>query len=96
MYKRQVDLLRTSDGETRSATHAQLLTFLEGLCAATPVLLVGQQGYIDTPVHIALEPLVTTDTAALLREGGVAPQSATVSRVQPVSYTHLDVYKRQM
>jgi tetratricopeptide (TPR) repeat protein len=81
----EVDLLRTSDGETRSATHAQLLTFLEGLCAATPVLLVGQQGYIDTPVHIALEPLVTTDTAALLREGGVAPQSATVSRVQQVT-----------
>jgi tetratricopeptide (TPR) repeat protein len=81
----EVDLLRTSDGETRSATHAQLLTFLEGLCAATPVLLVGQQGYIDTPVHITLEPLVTTDTAALLREGGVAPQTTTLNRVQQVT-----------
>lgn len=81
----EVDLLRTAGGETRSATHAQLLTFLEGLCAATPVLLVGQQGYIDTPVHLTLEPLATPQTAALLREWGVAPQTATVSRVQQVT-----------
>ena len=81
----EVDLLRTADGETRLATHAQLLTFLEGLCGATPVLLVGQQGYIDTPVHITLEPLATTQTAALLREGGVVPHTATVSRVQQVT-----------
>ncbi len=81
----EVDLLRTAGGETRSAAHAQLLTFLEGLCAATPVLLVGQQGYIDTPVHVTLEPLATEQTATLLHEGGIAPQAATLNRVQQVT-----------
>ena len=81
----EVDLLRTADGDTHSATHAQLLNFLEGLSAATPVLLVGQQGYIDTPVHVTLEPLATEQTAALLHEGGIAPQAATLSRVQQVT-----------
>ena len=81
----EVDLLRTADGEAHSATHTQLLTFLEVLCAATAVLLVGQRGYIDTPAHVTLEPLATPQTAALLREGGVAAPSATLSRVQQVT-----------
>lgn len=81
----EVDLLRTADGEAHSATHAQLLTFLEGLCGAAAVLLVGQQGYIDTPVHVTLEPLATAHTATLLAAGGVAPQAATLSRVQQVT-----------
>ncbi len=81
----EVDLLRTSDGETRSAAHLQLLTFLEALCAATAVLLVGQRGYIDTPTHIVLEPLVSEQTEALLRGGGVATRHTTVARVQEVT-----------
>ena len=81
----EVDLLRTSDGETRSAAHAQLLTFLEALCATTAVLLIGQRGYIDTNSHIVLEPLATEQTAALLRGGGVATREATVERVQQVT-----------
>ena len=81
----EVDLLRTSDGETRSAAHMQLLTFLEALSAATAVLLVGQRGYIDTQTHVVLEPLASEQTAALLHDGGVATRDTTVARVQQVT-----------
>lgn len=67
----EVDLLHTSDGDARSAAHAELLAFLEALCLMTPVLLIGQRAYIDTPSHVALEPLNSDDTAALLAAAGL-------------------------
>ncbi len=79
----EVDILRTSDGEVRLADHIQLLTFLEGLSATTAVLLVGQNGYVDTAAHFALNTLDTEQTAALLRDAGVT--TTTPARVQQVT-----------
>lgn len=81
----EVDLLHTSDGDARSAAHAQLLAFLEALCRTTQVLLIGQRGYIDTPAHIALEPLDAGDTAALLAAAGLNLTRRQVERVREVT-----------
>ena len=81
----EVDMLRTSDGETRSANHIQLLIFLEGLSAATTVLLIGQNGYIDTDAHFALDTLATAQTATLLANAGLSTSTTTVARVQQVT-----------
>jgi len=81
----EVDMLRTSDGEVHSANHIQLLTFLEGLSTTTAVLLIGQNGYVDTAAHFALHTLDAEQTAALLRDAGIAPQATTVARVQGVT-----------
>lgn len=81
----EVDVLRTSDRETRSVAHGQLLAFLEALSTATVVLLVGQQGYVDTDVHISLDTFTIEETAALLQEAGIRAQAATTARVQQVT-----------
>jgi len=81
----EVDLLRTSDGDSRSAGHAQLLAFLEALSEMTAVVLVGQHGYIDVDSHLDLTPMDTAQTAALLAAGGVIVQPATVARVHQVT-----------
>ena len=77
----EVDLLHTSDGDARSASHAQVLAFLEALCRSTPVLFVGQRGYIDTPVHVALEPFDADATAAMLAAADVSLSGRQIQRV---------------
>ena len=77
----EVDLLHTSDGDARTASHAQVLAFLEALCLVSPVLLIAQRGYIDTPAHIALEPLNSDDTAALLAAGGLQLPKRQIARI---------------
>lgn len=81
----EVDLLRTADGDPRSAAHAQVLAFLEALCHMTPVLLVGQRGYIDTPVHVTLAPLDPADLAMMLAGAGLELSGRQVARVGEVT-----------
>lgn len=78
----EVDLLHTADGDPRSAAHAQVLAFLEALSRMTPVLLTGQRAYIDTPVHVALEPLDPADLAAMLAGAGLELSGRQVVRVR--------------
>lgn len=78
----EVDLLQTSEGEPRRCQHAQVLEFLEGLRGTVPLLLLGQRVYIDTEVHIPLEPLPPDQTAELLRRLGVAADAATLHQIR--------------
>lgn len=78
----EVDLLQTSAGDPRRRQHAQVLEFLEGLRGTVPLLLLGQRVYIDTEVHIPLEPLPPDQTAELLRRLGVAADAATLHQVR--------------
>lgn len=81
----EVDLLRTADGEPRSATHSLLFTFLESLVEMTPVLLIGQRGYVDTPVHLSLSSLDRDAVAALLDTAGTHLPRVQVQRVREVT-----------
>jgi tetratricopeptide (TPR) repeat protein len=81
----EVDLLRTSDGETRSAAHSQLSFFLESLVATIPLLLIGQRSYLDTPVHLSLGTLDEDGVSALLSAAGTPLSRSQVRRVHEVT-----------
>lgn len=81
----EIDLLHTSDGDTRSAAHAQMLSFLEALSRDAATLFIGQRGYIDVPFHVALEPLDATDTAAMLADAGLVLSERQAARVREVT-----------
>lgn len=78
----EIDLLRSTDGDPRSAAHSQLLYFLEALVTtATPLLLIGQRAYVDTSVHLSLESLDTHGVAALLDSVGISLPADPLKRV---------------
>jgi tetratricopeptide (TPR) repeat protein len=81
----EVDLLRSADGEARSAAHSQLLFFLESLVTAVPLLLIGQRTYVDTPVHLSLAALDDDGVATLLAAAGTPLSRAQAQRVREVT-----------
>jgi len=78
----EVDMLQTSAGDPRRRQHAQVLEFLEGLRGMAPLLLMGQRVYIDTEVHISLEPLPPAQTVELLCRLGVEADAATLHQIR--------------
>ncbi|MEZ4519890.1 MAG: hypothetical protein R3C44_24680 [Chloroflexota bacterium] len=81
----EVDLLRTSDGEPRSAIHSQLLFFLESLVAMAPTLLIGQRAYVDTPVFLSLPSLDEDGVVTLLDSAGTHLPRSQARRVYDVT-----------
>lgn len=81
----ETDLLQTSDRSARSVEHLQVLALLEALSAMTPVLLIGQRAYIDTPRHTALEALDERDAAALVAALGARLSAADTARMIAVT-----------
>ena len=77
-------------------TTNSLVAFMEG---DKPVVIPGVDGSNLVPSVVALDPIPVPITAA----GGARPtvtvgnsaRKALIQTPEPVSYTHLDVYKRQ-
>ena len=62
----------------------------------TPAQYFNDLGVFDSPTTAAHCVWLTEQDVALLAKKNVTVASCPVSNLKPVSYTHLDVYKRQL
>lgn len=77
----EMDLLQTAVGEPRRKQHAQTLEFLESLQDMAPLLLIGQRVYVDTDIHVGLQPLSVGESNELLHVLGVEPKAVTLHHI---------------